>query len=65
MQTNTIPQLIKNEKVKVAIRLRPFTEDEINIDATTPIEIYDTTTKQITSMYCIILYLFNNITKCI
>ena len=48
MQTNTIPQLIKNEKVKVAIRLRPFTEDEINIDATTPIEIYDTTTKQIT-----------------
>jgi hypothetical protein len=55
MQTNTIPQLIKNEKVKVAIRLRPFTEDEINIDATTPIEIYDTTTKQITSIYYIIL----------
>ena len=51
MQTSAIPQLIKNEKVKVAIRLRPFTEDEKNIDATTPIEVYDTITKQIISIF--------------
>ena len=31
-------QTAKNEKVKVSIRLRPFSEEEKRIDSTTPIE---------------------------
>lgn len=34
-------QTAKNEKVKVSIRLRPFSEEEKRIDSTTPIESID------------------------
>lgn len=36
-------QTAKNEKVKVSIRLRPFSEEEKRIDSTTPIESIDET----------------------
>jgi hypothetical protein len=33
----------KQERVQVHVRMRPFTEDEIKRDNTTPVESFDTT----------------------
>ena len=42
------------ERVCVHTRLRPFTEDEMKIDRTSPIEKFDTVNNVITSIFKII-----------
>ena len=41
----------KQERVCVHTRLRPFTEDELKIDRTSPIEQFDTANNIITSIF--------------
>ena len=45
--SNNIPNnketsIVKGERVQVFVRIRPFNEDELEKDKTTPIEVLDT-----------------------
>jgi len=46
----------KSERVIVHVRMRPFSEDELKKDSTTPIETFDTVNKVIVGNFFLYLY---------
>ncbi len=42
IQNNKETSVVKGERVQVFVRIRPFNEDELEKDKTTPIEVLDT-----------------------
>lgn len=46
----------KSERVNVYVRMRPFTEDEMKKDSSTPVETFDTINNVIVGKHSIYLY---------
>jgi len=50
MKNNMAQKENKSERVIVHVRMRPFTEDELKKDSSTPIESFDTVNNIITGI---------------